>query len=84
MGEKYFLNFGWLAVWGLNPEWLGHKFNFATIRRFGEASTPERGMRAVPRLCIILCPGICLTTEKKSRENLSQGTLLLFTDTTSF
>jgi hypothetical protein len=46
-GEKQFLDFGWLAVWGLNPDRLGRKFNFATgrkfnfanIRRFGEAST---------------------------------------------
>jgi hypothetical protein len=31
-----------------------------------------RGVRAVPRLCIVY-PGICLTTEEKSRINLSQG-----------
>jgi len=29
-------------------------------------------MRVVPRLCE-LYPGICLTTEGKARENLSQG-----------
>ena len=29
-------------------------------------------MRAVPRLCEFY-PGICLTTEEKSRKNLSQG-----------
>ena len=29
------------------------------------------GMRAVPRLCIVE-PGICLTTEGKSRKKLSQ------------
>jgi hypothetical protein len=29
-------------------------------------------MRTVPRLCEI-CPGICHTTEKKARKNLSQG-----------
>jgi hypothetical protein len=28
-------------------------------------------MWAVPHLCIILCPGICLTTEEKSWKNLS-------------
>jgi hypothetical protein len=28
-------------------------------------------MRAVPRLCEFY-PGICLTTEEKARENLSQ------------
>ena len=26
----------------------------------------------MPRLCEV-CPGICLTTEKKARKNLSQG-----------
>jgi len=31
-----------------------------------------RGLRAMPRLCIIY-HGICLTTEEKSRKNLSQG-----------
>jgi hypothetical protein len=31
-----------------------------------------RGLRAVPRLCIVY-PGICLTTEEKSRKILSQG-----------
>jgi hypothetical protein len=30
-------------------------------------------VRAVPRLCEVY-PGICLTTEEKARENLSQGT----------
>jgi len=29
-------------------------------------------LRAVPRLCGFY-PGICLTTEQKSRQNLSQG-----------
>ena len=29
-------------------------------------------MRTVPRLCEFY-PGICLTTEEKARENLSQG-----------
>jgi hypothetical protein len=30
-------------------------------------------MRTVPRLCEVY-PGICLTTEEKAQENLSQGT----------
>ena len=36
------------------------------IRRAGEAYAPEGGggVRAVPRLCIKLGPGICLTTEE--------------------
>jgi hypothetical protein len=29
-------------------------------------------VRAVPRLCV-LYPGVCLTTEEKTRENLSYG-----------
>jgi len=29
-------------------------------------------VRAMPRLCV-LYPGICLTTEEKARQNLSQG-----------
>jgi hypothetical protein len=74
MRRNYFLNFGWLAVRGLNPDWPGRKFNFSSIRRFGEASGPEGGMRAVPRLCIILCLDICLTSEEKSRKTLIQGT----------
>jgi hypothetical protein len=47
MGRNNCLNLGWLAVWGLNPDWLGRKFNFGTIQRFGGASAPEGGMRAV-------------------------------------
>jgi hypothetical protein len=38
-----------------------HKFWISTIRRLG--------MRVVPRLCIIFGPGICVTTEEKSRKN---------------
>ena len=36
------------------------------MRHAGEASAPEGGggVRAVPRLCIKLGPGICLTTEE--------------------
>jgi hypothetical protein len=30
----------------------------------------------VPRLFIVLCPGICLIAEEKSRENLSQGNIM--------
>jgi hypothetical protein len=52
-------------------------FECVTIRRYGEGSTPDVGIRAVPRFCIILGPGICLTTEEKSRKNLSHQRLLL-------
>ena len=68
------LNFGWLAVWVLSPDWLCHKLEVCDVcqalrwsRRAG-----GRGLRAVLRLCIVY-PGICLTTEKKSRKTLSQG-----------
>ena len=63
-GSNYF---GWLAVWGLNSDWRSEwKF-----RRFGEASTPGVGMRAVPRLYIELCPGIYLTTgENQSKTSV--------------
>jgi hypothetical protein len=37
-------------------------------------------MRTVPRLCEVY-PGICLTTEEKARENLSQGSRRMPVDT---
>ena len=54
--------FGWLAAWELNPGWQYWEFT----GRAGEASAPELGeeVRAVPRLCIRLGLGICLTTEE--------------------
>ena len=42
-----------------------------TIHRTTQFTNLVR-VRAVPRLCE-LYPGICLTTEEKERENLSQG-----------
>jgi len=52
------INFGWLTVWVLSQ----------SQKRFlsGALVKPprlERGVRAVPRLCI-LYPGICITTEE--------------------
>ena len=59
LGESFY--FGWVAVWGLNPD-CRSEWKF---RRLGEASTPGGvGVRAVPRLCIELCPGIYLKTEE--------------------
>jgi hypothetical protein len=53
-----------LAVWVSNPTWRTvanvSRQHFMGLR---ETSTPEGGVRAVPRLCINLCPSICLTTE---------------------
>ena len=68
------INFGWLAVWVLSPDWLTHKLevcDFLQVRRWSRR-TWGIGVRAVPRLCIIY-PGIYLTTEEKSWRNLSQG-----------
>ena len=55
------INFGWLAVWVPNPDWLRRKNEF--VRRLGEAAAPGEGVGAVPRLNIVY-PGICLTTEE--------------------
>jgi hypothetical protein len=43
-----------------------------TIRRTKQLTNWEECVRAVPRL-YELYPGICLTTEEKTRENLIQG-----------
>jgi hypothetical protein len=38
------INFGWLAVWYLSPDWLKPDGYATIIRRLGEADTPgERG-----------------------------------------
>ena len=69
------ISFGCLGVWALSPEWLSHKpevCDFCQVLRWNRRAW-GRGMRAVPRLCI-LYPGICLKTEEKSRKNLGQGT----------
>ena len=35
------INFGWLAVWVLNPDWLVTKWRYATfVRRLGETAAP--------------------------------------------
>ena len=41
MGE---INFGGLAVWVLNPDWLSRKLRYAPfVRRLGEAAAPGGG-----------------------------------------
>jgi len=68
------ISFGWLAVCVLSPDWLSHKLevcDFCQVLRWSRR-TWGRGVRAVPRLCIVH-PGICLTTEEKSQKTLSQG-----------
>jgi hypothetical protein len=39
---------------GFEPRLLGRKFNFATIRRFGEASTPEGDAGRAPSLHLFM------------------------------
>jgi hypothetical protein len=63
------INFGWLAVWDLSPDWLSRKLE---VCDFGQALRCNRragggGVRAVPQLCMVY-PGICLTSEEKSRK----------------
>jgi len=35
------INFGWLVVWVLSPDWLSRKCDF--VRRLGEAAAPGGG-----------------------------------------
>jgi len=49
------INFAWLAVWVLSPDFF-QAFRWSR-RAWG------RGVRALPRLCIVN-PGICRTTEE--------------------
>ena len=68
------INFGWFAIWFLSSAWLRRNME---VCDFCQALTWsrrawERGVRAVPHLCG-LYPSMCLTTEEKSRKNLSQG-----------
>ena len=38
------INFAWLAVWVLSPDWLSRKLEVCDIfRLLGEAAGPERG-----------------------------------------
>jgi len=38
------INFGWLAVWFLSPNWFGRKLTYKTfVRRLGEATAPGGG-----------------------------------------
>ena len=68
------INFGWLPVWVLSQDWFSRKLeicDFFQALRWSRRAW-GRGVRAVSRLCVVY-PGICLTTEEKSRKNLSQG-----------
>jgi len=38
------MNFGWLAVWVLSPDWLSRKLDYGTfVRRLAEAAAPGGG-----------------------------------------
>jgi hypothetical protein len=67
------INFGWLAVWVQAHSGSVTNWKYATfVRRLVEAAAlGDESAGRVP-LCIVY-PGICLTTEEKSRKNLSQG-----------
>jgi hypothetical protein len=61
------INFGWLAVWVLSPDWLSCKLKVCdSVRRLGEAAVPWGG-----------CPVFALYTLafvlQLRRKNLSQG-----------
>jgi hypothetical protein len=62
---------GWLAVWDLNPDWLGRKFNLATIQRFGEASTPEGGRG----LCSVVASFCALKFALQLRKSMEKPQL---------
>ena len=66
------IKFGWLAVWVLSPGWLSRKLEVCDVCQALRWSRLRRGVRAVPGIWIVY-PGICLTTEEKSRTNHSQG-----------
>jgi len=69
------INFGCLIVSLLSPDRLIREleiFNFYQALRWSRRACRWR-VRAVPRLCIVY-PVICLTTDEKSRKNLSQVT----------
>ena len=67
------INFTWLTVWVLSPDWLSHKLKVCDFysSRLGKAAKPGGGVRFLPRLRI-LCPDNCLTTEE-IMENLGQS-----------
>jgi len=65
-GSTYF---GWLAVWGFNPDWRSEwKF-----RRFREASTPGGGNAGRAPSFHRIMPWNLHYNWGKSRQNLGQG-----------
>ena len=68
------INFGWLALRVLSPHWLSRKLEVCDFLPGAYVKPPRLGKRSPgrARLCEFN-PGICLTTEGKSRKNLSRG-----------
>jgi hypothetical protein len=67
------INFGWLAVWVLSPEWLSSKLEVCNfVRRLGEAVMPVGGeCRPCPEFAYYtLAFALQLS---KITENLIQG-----------
>jgi len=60
------INFAWLAVWVLSPDWLCRKLGVCDLFPGAQVKPPRLvcgEVRAVPRLCIVY-PGIRPTTEE--------------------
>jgi len=67
-------NILWLVVRVLSPDWPCRK---QALHNYCQACGWSlhawgREVRAIPRFCIMY-PGICLTSNKKSRKNRSEG-----------
>ena len=68
------ISFGWLADWVLSPDRLSRKPGDMRILSGVQVKPPRLGERHAGRVPIcIVDPGICLTTEGKSRKNFIQG-----------
>jgi hypothetical protein len=65
------INFGWLAVWVLWPDWLRHILNVCDFLRPLVEAAASGGVRDMPRFCIVY-PGICLTTEENHEKLQSE------------
>jgi hypothetical protein len=66
------INFGWLAVWVLTPDWLRHKLKVCGFfRRLGEAAAPVGVCGPCPDFALYT---LALALQlRKIMENLSQG-----------
>ena len=70
MGE---INFAWLAVWVLSPDWPCRKLQvWDFIRRLGEATAPGGG-ECWPCPDFATCTLAFALQRRKITENLSQG-----------